>query len=136
MTDIEILKLIVTKINNRTDINLFSSFDELIQRVTKTSSSKSTFLNDEEIAWVKKRPKIEKNIIKICRKVSDQEEKDRENYNSTIEKIIGDLELGRGTRSEPRKTIQYLCNVEKFSLVSNTIDEILINLDLSLLPYE
>lgn len=134
------LKTIIDKINNRCSPYKYETFDELLDEIDKTSASGNpSFFTEKEIEWVQSHPEIERNIMEMCRTVIKNSPLD---YNSTMSGILHNLDLSfneelRDSKEfylSGRKNLQFLSSSDSYS-VRDTIEEILLLLDLSIIPY-
>lgn len=128
------LHAIVLKVINRCNYSKFNSFNEIIAESNKTVAGerKSTFMNKEEIEYVRKNPKIYDNFLKICKIVDDELGLQSSNQ-ITTESILFHLNLSINSEVDIPDHFRYL---ESHSEISGTIDEILVSMDLSPKPYE
>lgn len=129
------LELIINKINNRCNPYEYDSFDALIDRIEETSTGQATFFNPEEIELIQSNPKIEENILKMCQRVWDVTHKGN-NSDNTICSILRSLGIMGDKKNSIRipENIKFLVSKESSS-IEQTIEEALIKLDLSIVPY-
>jgi hypothetical protein len=129
------LELIINKINNRCNPYEYDSFDMLLDKIEETSTGQATFFNPEEIEWVQSNPKIEQNILKMCQRVWDSTYKEN-THSGKISSILKSLDImGYDTKVVPIPKNEGFLASEKSSSISQTIEEALIMLDLSIIPY-
>lgn len=133
------LHSIVIKVLNRCTISEFNSFDEIIIENQKTvDSGKTTFIDNEEIEYIKRSPKLYDNFLKICELV-DKKIRMRESFldKITTESILFDLNLSVNSEVDIPTNFKYLINdPENCKQIKGTVEEILIYMDLSSKPYE
>ena len=133
------LHSIVIKVLNRCTISEFNSFDEIIIENQKTvDSGKTTFIDDEEIEYIKRSPKFYDNFLKICELV-DKKIRMQESFldKITTESILFDLNLSANSEVDIPTNFKYLINdPENYKQIKGTVEEILIYMDLSSKPYE
>lgn len=134
------LKTIIDKINNRCSPFKYETFDELLDEVEKTSiSGNASFFTEDEIKWVQSHPEIERNIMEMCRTVIKNTPTDD---NATLYGILRRLNLSFNEDMRDKKeyyligkkNLQFLSTSDSHS-VRGTMEEILLMLDLSLIPY-
>lgn len=134
------LKTIILKIINRCNPSNYDSFDDLLQKTTSTVSdtSRSSFLTNDEISFIKEDPKIRTNILEICKSVSRQiKERSANNHEKTIESILVELNIHNSSFAKPPPNIKYITEeLVNGNPIKGTIDEILLLLDLSPTPYQ
>ena len=140
MTKKEKFKSIVLKIINRSNPSQYTSFDDLLEKTCSTvaNGSKSSFLGDDEISFIKSDPKIYANILEICKSASKQiEEKHVNNHEKTIESILVQLNVHNTSSAKPPPNIEYIKKeVVPGNPIKGTIGELLLLLDLSPTPYQ
>jgi len=133
------LHSIVIKVLNRCTISEFNSFDEIIIENQKTvDSGKTTFIDNEEIEYIKRSPKFYDNFLKICELV-DKKIRMQESFldKITTESILFDLNLSVNSEVDIPTNFKYLINdPENYKQIKGTVEEILIYMDLSSKPYK
>ncbi len=128
------LELIINKINNRCNPYEYDSFDSLLDKIEATSTGQATFFNQNEIELIQSDPKIEKNILKMCQRVWDLTYK-KVSHDGKISSILKELEYNQDTDIPAiPKNIGFLASEKSLSIIQ-TIEETLIMLDLSIIPY-
>lgn len=135
------LQHIIRKINNRCNPHDYKSFDDLLGKIQETSSGIPSFFKPEEIEWVKSDPQIENNIMKMCQSIWDRQS-ETINYEETIGGILSQFNFACENSFEDkpvlRKNIQFLTSflsTSAFNVYKDTIEEVLVRLDLSIIPY-
>lgn len=140
--NLKILENLIKKINNRCNPEKYSSFSELCEKVKETTyNSRSSFLTENELEFIKSNPEIENNILKLCIKQREKENKDTKFTVSNILDIL--LLTEQSTEVYNNKLKQYenpkiginFLNDPNSKSIHGTIEEILIMLDLSVVPY-
>lgn len=135
------LELLITKICNRCNPNDYETFGDLLNEIEKTAvNGDPTFLTEEEIKLIESNPEIEKNILKMCSKVVQK----RTFSENTIEYIIFKLNMSGTKKSEKFKSTYYISSNKNLKFLTEpeskplkgTIEEVLIMLDLSIIPYK
>jgi len=135
MIDKKKLETIITKINNRCNPYEYESFDDLLDEIEETSTGRATFFTEQEVEWVQSNPKIELNILKMCQKIWDYKLKTVNTDSATLSSILHSLDLVCNNKQfPPAKNIEFLAS-EKSVLIRETIEETLLMLDLSIIPY-
>ena len=133
------LYAIVIKVLNRCTISEFNSFNEIIIENEKTvKGGGATFIDNEEIEYIKKNPKLYDNFLKICELVDKKiQMQESLSHKITTESILFDLDLSVNSEVDTPTNFQYLINdPENYKQIKGTVEEILIYMDLSSKPYE
>lgn len=133
------LYAIVIKVLNRCTISKFNSFNEIIIENEKTvKGGGATFIDNEEIEYIKKNPKLYDNFLKICELVDKKiQMQESLSHKITTESILFDLDLSVNSEVDTPTNFQYLINdPENYKQIKGTVEEILIYMDLSSKPYE
>lgn len=133
------LHSIVIKVLNRCTISEFNSFDEIIIENEKTvDGGKATFIDDEEIEYIKRNKKLYDNFLKICELVDKKMQMQESlSHKITTESILFDLNLSVNSEVDIPTNFRYLINdPENYKQIKGTVEEILIYMDLSSKPYE
>lgn len=134
------LELLITKICNRCNPDHYETFDDLLDDIEKTAvNGDPSFFTEEDIELIQSNPDIEKNILKMCSKVVQK----REFSEDTIEYIISKLNMSGTKKSEKFKSTYYISSNKNLKFLTEpeskplkgTIEEVLIMLDLSIIPY-
>jgi hypothetical protein len=135
------LKEIIDKINNRCNPQEYESFDHLLDELDKTTNNGDpTFLSEYEIKLIQSNPNIEENILKMCIMVLESITID---YSNTLSRILTELDLLFNTEMvvdkqkyylEHKKNLQFLLLPSSIT-IKDTIEEVLVMLDMSVIPY-
>lgn len=129
------LQLIINKINNRCNPYDYDSFEMLLDKIEETTTGRATFFSKEELEWIQSNSKIEQNILKMCQRVWDATYKET-SQDGKMSSILKELDIiFYDAKLIPvSKNIEFLSS-EKSISISQTIEELLIMLDLSIIPY-
>jgi hypothetical protein len=136
------LEHLITKINNRCNPENYNSFSELYEYVKTTSTTGvPSFLSPAEVRFIQSNPQIENNILDLCIK---QRENDKKNNYFTIGNILdillftnnsNDLYNSKMTGfNNPDLGTRFLKDPSS-QPIHGTIEEVLVMLDLSIVPY-
>lgn len=132
---------IIQKIIHRCNPSEYASFDDLMSDINGTvfdDDYGSTFIDEDDINWIKSDPELNENIIELC-KINFEESKGG-GIEGTIHMILVDLDLIYQPKSKIlnisfdfknlsylQKHTEELCEILESQLILN---------DLSILPYK